>query len=210
MIRINLLGTAKPKKGKKPVIEATGGVSVVFVGVLLMVALAAAVNGYYWWNVNREKVRIENELHRAEVENRRLSEVKASYLEREKVKDNYKRRVDVIDQLRNGQTGPVSLMNMISDTVNSTDEVWLNVMTDDGPSIEVRGTALSVHGVADLMKKLQTTGFFKEVTIKETYQDSSVKEMQAFVFSMTCEKSAQQPSAASTNAAQGKQGNKKI
>lgn len=198
MIRINLLGAAKPKKAKKPVIEATGGVSVIFLGTLLLLGLTGAANGYYWWNINREKTKIENDLRAAEAENRRLSDVKVSYLEREKIKDNYKRRVDVIDQLRNAQTGPVSLLNMISDTVNSTDEVWLTTMTDEGTSIELKGTALSVHGVADLLHKLQATGFFKNVEMKETSQDSKVKEMEAFTFTMTCEKSAQAPSATPT------------
>ncbi len=198
MIRINLLGAAKPKKAKKPVIETTGGVSVVFLGTILLLAVAGAANGYYWWIINREKTKIETDLRTAEAENRRLSDVKVSYLEREKVKDNYKRRVDVIDQLRNAQTGPVSLLNMISDTVNSTDEVWLTTMTDEGANIELKGTALSVHGVADLLHKLQATGFFKTVEMKETSQDSRVKEMEAFTFTMTCEKSGQMPSAAPT------------
>jgi Tfp pilus assembly protein PilN len=205
MIRINLLGAAKPKKGKKPVIEATGGVSTLFAGTLIMLALAGAGNGYYWWKVQRDSQKIEAELHRAEVENRRLSDVKASYLEREKVKDNYKRRVDVIDELRKGQLGPVSLLNMIGTTVNSTDEVWLSMMTDDGPNIELKGTALSVHGVADLMRNLQNTGYFKTVEIKETFQDTNSKEMQTFVFSMTCEKATQAP----PDAAQPVKGSKK-
>jgi Tfp pilus assembly protein PilN len=190
MIRINLLGAARPKKGKKPVIEATGGVSSVFAGTILMLALAIGGNGYYYWKVQRDKVKIENELQRAEVENRRLSEVRSGYLEREKVKDNYKRRLDVINELHNGQLGPVTLLNMIGDTVNSTDEVWLSKMTDEGSTIELKGTALSVHGVADLMQKLQSTGNFKTVELHDTFQDSAVKEMEAFTFSMTCEKSA--------------------
>lgn len=191
MIRINLLGAAKPKTGKRPVIEATGGVSTIFAGTLIMLALAGAGNGYYGWKLQRDKERIENELHRAEVENRRLSEVKASYLEREKVKDDYKRRVDVIDQLHKAQMGPVTLLNTIGQTVDSSDEVWLSTMNDDGATIELKGTALSVHGVADLMRKLQNTGFFKSVEMKETVQDNSVKEMQAFSFTMTCEKAGQ-------------------
>ncbi len=196
MIRINLLGAAKPKTGKKPVIEATGGVSTVFAGTLLMLVLAIGGNVLYYIKVQHEKEKIENELHRAEIENRRLSEVKASYLEREKVKDDYKRRVDVIDQLHKGQLGPVTLLTTIGQTVNSTDEVWLNTMNDDGATIEIKGTALSVHGVADLMRKLQNTGYFKNVEMKETFQDNSVKEMQAFAFTMTCEKAGQTAPAA--------------
>ncbi len=195
MIRINLLGAAKPKKGKKPVIEATGGVSFVFIGTLLLVVLIGGANFAYWWMLNNTKAKIDADLRKAEAENRRLSEVKASYLEREKVKDNYKRRLDVIEQLRNAQTGPVSLLNMVADTVNSTDEVWLTTMTDEGANIELKGTALSVNGVADLLHKLQASGYFKNVEIKEAFQDTNMKEMQAFTFSMTCEKQSQSPAA---------------
>jgi Tfp pilus assembly protein PilN len=205
MIRINLLGAARPKKGKKPVIEATGGVSTFFAGTLIMLALTGAGNGYYWWKMQRDTQKIDAELRRAEIENRRLSDVKASYVEREKVKDNYKRRVDVIDELRKGQLGPVSLLNMIGTTVNSTDEVWLSMMTDNGPTIELKGTALSVHGVADLMRNLQNTGYFKTVEMKEAYQDATSKDMQTFIFSMTCEKAIQQ----TPEAAQPAKGSKK-
>lgn len=200
MIRINLLGAAKPKKGKKPVIQASGGVSVVFAGTIIMVGLAGGLNVYEHWTLNKQQERIAADLRKAEIENRRLSDVKASYVERDKVKDNYKRRVDVIDQLRTAQAGPVNLLNKIGETVNSTEEVWLTMMTDNGPSIELKGTALSVNGVADLVGKLKSSGYFSNVEIKETYQDSTVKEMQAFVFTMTCDKPAQSQAAPAPDA----------
>lgn len=191
MIRINLLGAAKPKN-KKAAIETSGGVSVVFIGALVMLGATVALNWGIYAFIQGQKANIEKELHKAEAENRRLSEVKTSYLEREKVKDNYKRRVDVIDQLRNAQTGPVTLLSMLGNTVDATDEVWLNTMTDEGATLELKGTALSVHGVADLMRKLQNTGFFKKVEIKETYQDSGQKEVQTFLFTMSCERTVAQ------------------
>jgi len=42
--------------------------------------------------------------------------------------------------------------------------------------------------VASLIANLQKTGYFKTVEIKETYQDEAVKDMQAFQFTLTCEK----------------------
>ena len=42
----------------------------------------------------------------AEQKNRELADVKARYLERQREAENYKRRVDVIDQLRAAQSGP--------------------------------------------------------------------------------------------------------
>jgi Tfp pilus assembly protein PilN len=187
MIRINLLGSAKPKN-RKPVIEATGGVSIMFAGTLIMLALALGGNGYYYWNLQRDNSSLQANLHKAEAENRRLADVKASYLEQEKVRDNYKRRVDVIDKLRQDQQGPVKLLKMMQDTVNSTDEVWLDLMTDNGSSVELKGSALSVNAVANLMRNLQNTGNFKSVELKETNQNDAVKDIQVFKFTLECEK----------------------
>jgi type IV pilus assembly protein PilN len=114
--------------------------------------------------------------------------VKARYLERQRQAENYKRRVDVIDQLRASQSGPVNLLNMIGNTVNGTEAVWLNNMKDQGSSVDIEGMALSTDAVANLMTNLQKTGFFKNIEIKETYQDDTFKEMQAFQFTLTCEK----------------------
>ena len=109
-------------------------------------------------------------------------------MERQRQAEMYKRRVDVIDQLRANQTGPVNLLNMMGSTVNGTEAVWLNTMKDQGSSIEIEGLALSQDSVANLITNLQKTGYFKNVEIKETYQDDTVKDMQAFLFTLTCEK----------------------
>ncbi len=56
----------------------------------------------------------------ADEKNRELADVKARYLERQTQANNYKRRVDVIDGLRQNQTGPVNLPAMLGETVNNT------------------------------------------------------------------------------------------
>src|ERR1019366_1353510 len=124
MIRINLLGGAKPKGKKGPAISMPsfefgnlGGPMIQVAGVLL---IAVVVNAGYWYHLDREKKSIEVKARVAEQKNRELSDIKAKYLERQKQADSYKRRVDVIDQLRANQTGPVNLLSMIGDTVNST------------------------------------------------------------------------------------------
>jgi Tfp pilus assembly protein PilN len=97
--------------------------------------------------------------------------------------------VDVIDGLRASQNGgPVNLMAMLGETVNNTEAVWLSKMDDAGPSVNLEGTALSTDAVANLIANLQKTGFFRTVEIKETYQDDTIKDMQAFQFTLTCEK----------------------
>jgi len=124
----------------------------------------------------------------ADQKNRELADVKQKYLERQRQADSYKRRVDVIDQLRANQAGPVNLLNTIGDTINSTEAVWLSTMKDEGTAVDIEGMALSTDAVASLIENLQKTGYFRNIEIKETYQDETYKEMQAFQFTLTCEK----------------------
>src|SRR5713101_6194486 len=192
MIRINLLGSSKPKNRRSagpaaPTIEV-GDVGSPKVKVLVALMLAVAFNGFTWYHLDHQAQDIGAKMKVAEQKNRELSDVKAKYLERQKQADNYKRRVDVIDQLRASQAGPVSLLNTIGDTVNGTEAVWLSTMKDTGASIDIQGMALSTDAVANLIENLQKTGYFKSIEIKETYQDEQVKDMQAFQFQLTCEK----------------------
>jgi Tfp pilus assembly protein PilN len=193
MIRINLLETAKGK-GKRgssgpamPAMEM-GDMGSPKLKVLVVILIAGALNFGYWYRLDQQSKSIAKQMTAAEQKNRELSDVKARYLERQRQADNYKRRVDVIDSLRAGQAGPVNLLAMLGETVNGTEAVWLRSMDDTGSSVNLEGTALSTDAVANLIANLQKTGFFKTVEIKETFQDDSIKDMQAFQFTLTCEK----------------------
>ena len=192
MIRINLLGSPKPKGKKGPALSMpsfeVGNLGGPMIQVAAVLLIAGALNAGYWYQLDREKKSIEVRALVAEQKNRELAAVKVRYLERQRQADAYKHRVDVIDQLRANQSGPVSLLAMIGDTVNSTEAVWLNSMQDQGASVAIDGTALSSDAVANLISNLQKTGFFRNIEIKESYQDEGVKDMQAFQFTLTCEK----------------------
>src|SRR5438874_149484 len=197
MIRINLLGTprAKGKRGSAatagPSLEI-GDVGSPTIKVLVAIALLAGANGFYWYYLDHQAKEIATKMQVAQDHNRQLSVVKAKYLERQKQADNYKRRVDVIDQLRAAQNGyPTNLLNTIGDTINGTEAVWLSSMKDQGTNVAIQGMALSTYSVATSSETLQKTGYFKNIEIKETYQDESVKDMQAFQFELTCEKGSQ-------------------
>ena len=194
MIKINLLETAKGKNKRggggpsMPTMEL-GDMGSPKLKVLVVLVLVALGNGAYWLRLDHQAKSIATQMSAAEQKNRELADVKARFLERQTQADNYKRRVDVIDQLRKGQAGPVNLLAMLGETVNNTEAVWLSKMDDTGSSVNLEGTALSTDAVANLIANLQKTGFFKSVEIKETWQDDQIKDMQAFQFTLTCDKS---------------------
>jgi type IV pilus assembly protein PilN len=195
MIRINLLEAPKPKNKRSalpsmPTMEV-GDVGSPRLKVLIAFGLAAAFNLYTWYHLDAQKKDIAGKMVQAEQKNRELADVKQRYMARQREAENYKRRVDVIDQLRNAnnQGGPVNLMAMVGETVNNTEAVWLNNMKDQGTSVDIEGMALSTDAVANLISNLQKTGYFRNVEIKESIQDETIKDMQAFQFTLSCEKS---------------------
>jgi Tfp pilus assembly protein PilN len=195
MIKINLLENSKGKNkrggGGGPTMPAMdmGDMGSPKLKVLVVILIAGALNFGYWYRLDRQAKSIAAQMVAAEQKNRELSDVKARYLERQTQANNYKRRVDVIDSLRASQTGgPVNLLAMLGETVNGTEAVWLRSMDDTGATVSLEGTALSTDAVANLIANLQKTGFFKTVEIKETFQDDGIKDMQAFQFTLTCEK----------------------
>ena len=194
MIRINLLGAPKPKGGKKgaavsmPSFEGGDGGGSPMLRVAAALVIFGLLNAGYWYRLDSEKKSIAAKMRVAEQKNRELADIKARYLERQRQADAYKRRVDVIDNLRSNQTGPVTLLAMIGETVNGTEAVWLNSMQDQGASVAIDGMALSNDAVANLISNLQRTGYFRNIEIKESIQDEQIKDMQAFQFTLTCEK----------------------
>jgi Tfp pilus assembly protein PilN len=192
MIRINLSSLAAPKtkRGKRaptPTVSIPGeGPSTVFLVLVFVALLLAGMGGSYYW-VTAQHTRLEKELQDALRENQRLAEVKAKYEASKRKADMFERRVKVIDQLKEAQKVPVKMLDLVADTVNKTDAVWLDAMTTDAKNLNFTGMALSADAVADLMVNLRKTGACKTVEIKETSQDSSVKEVQAFKFELICE-----------------------
>src|SRR5437588_8815925 len=157
--------------------------------ILAVLVVAGLFNLSYWYRLDHQSKAIEAHMKVAEQRNRELADVKARFLERQTQANNYKRRVDVIDGLRASQSGgPVNLLAMMGETVNNTEAVWLTKMDDTGANVNLEGTALSADAVANLIANLQKTGYFRAVEIKETFQDEQVKDMQAFQFTLTCEK----------------------
>jgi Tfp pilus assembly protein PilN len=192
MIRINLSSLAPPKtkrgkRGAAPTVSVPGEGPNTLVIALLIFAMFGVGMYLWWWTLDKETVRLQQDLQRAIAENQRLAEVKAKYEASRRKADLFERRVKIIDDLKAAQKGPIDMLDTVATTVNKTDAVWLESMTSDGKNVDFIGMALSPDAVADLMANLRKTGAFKSVEIKETSQDGSVKELQAFKFELICE-----------------------
>src|SRR5262245_11169471 len=142
MIRINLssLAPTKTKRGGKraaaPTISVPGEGPNLVVMLVIAVALTAVVCAVLQYSVNQTHDRLDKEFRVVMAENQRLAEVKAKYEASKRKADVFERRVKVIDELKTAQNAPVEMLNLVADTVNKTDAVWLNSMTSDGRNLD--------------------------------------------------------------------------
>jgi Tfp pilus assembly protein PilN len=65
--------------------------------------------------------------------------------------------------------------------------VWLKSIRNQGETLAIEGMATSTNAMAQIISDLRSTGYFKDIEIKETYQDDSKNKTHAFRFQLTCE-----------------------
>src|SRR5271168_1707294 len=133
MIRINLIGGPRPKKGGRgggggdEGGSATGPGGIVFL-VLGLVIGVGAVGGLYWQQMGTAN-KLEAESQKLDKEASDLQGAKSKVEQLEKENAELTNRKKAIDELVSNHVGPVSLMDNIGNVVNASDAVWLDSMT---------------------------------------------------------------------------------
>ena len=194
MIRINLLGLPKERKAAgAPAVSLEGAKFIAMALGFVGVGLAALA--FHYGFLQRESSRLDKEITTENETKNRLAAVKAQYEQFEKAKALLNKQIEIIENLKRQQTGPVEMLNSLADVVLNSGTVWLSSFENKGDRVEIKGTAVSVNAVADFMTNLKKSGRFKNVEIKESSRDDSIsKELPAFVFLLSAELAA--PSAA--------------
>jgi type IV pilus assembly protein PilN len=165
MIKINLLAEAKPAKKRRGV-AALGGAGrlnvVLLVGMMFVGLLACVV---VWVLLNNQTKEMDEKIRIAQAEVTRLESVLAEVRDFEEKKEKLQKKVDLINQLKLNQRGPVRLMDEVSKAL--PDLLWLNAMDNHGNNINVTGTALNPNAVANFLENLKRQPFFQEPTVRE-------------------------------------------
>jgi Tfp pilus assembly protein PilN len=198
MIRINLLGRARPKAVRQAVpLEAT--LQLVF----LLVALVFSFGLLYihYWQMDKEDKQVLAHIQKQRGEKARLEQLKQQVDNFEKQKAVLQQRISVIEELQKNRTGGQQLLDAIANTVGRTDTVWLNSVDRKGDVLSINGSAGSIDAVANYITQLKRSGYFQQVEIKESHQDTTNKAVQIFIFSLTAQFAPPGAAGASTTTA---------
>jgi len=154
-------------------------------GMLFAVLSVVAVLGvgYWWWSLTAEKSRLiaENDRTAKEIDTHKATLGQGANVKAQLT--DVRKRVQVIEELVQGQGRPILLLDAFVDAVPR--DLWITSFEDRGASLKIAGTAYSTRAVSEFLNNLRQSGKFKDVDILVSRQDLSKSPIMV-TFEVTC------------------------
>ena len=159
MIRINLLGVERPKTRKLPTFTVQAQQLTVACSVILVAAFGGV--GWWYWSLTQTAAQVETDITTAQQELQRLQSVLTEVKQFEAQRTQLQQRVQLIEQLRAGQTIPVQLLDHVSRSV--PEMLWLTDMEQKGTALTIQGRSNTLAATADFVTNLKASSLLAEL-----------------------------------------------
>jgi Tfp pilus assembly protein PilN len=183
MIKINLLGRTA---GKSPKAKKARAASNLVLQVIMAISVVVISLGivYFWQKILRQE---DEDLSRQITQAKKEKAHQESLLKENEVFENRRKlletRIGIIESLKKNQSGPVQVLDVLSDCVQRSDGVWLKELAQKDNLITLTGIAKgSPDVVADFITNLMRVGNFKNVNLINLQEAES-----KYTFSITFE-----------------------
>lgn len=186
MIKINLVreGRAVRGTGAAPVAAAVAAagpgaptnVNNIIVAVFFFLGLLAA--GGYWYWYKRELRQREEIVEQKTQEAQKLEAIIKEVEAYQRRKDSLQQRIDLINQLKQNQKGPVRIMDQVSRDL--PDLVWLDAMDIGGGRIALTGRGLNPNAIALFIENIKRDPYFEEPSVGTVAQISAAPLVYSF------------------------------
>ena len=202
MIRINLLGQARPKAARKAVpLEAT--MQIVFAAVA--VCLAVLILGITYYQQQRQLNETNKRVSALRAEKASLEQIKQEVERFESQKSVLQQRINVIESLQRNRSGAEELLQAVANTVVRIEDLWLTSLNRSGDALQIEGLAGSINAVANFITEMKRSGYFDQVEIKGAKENDLQPAVPTFGFSMSAAIAAQKPGQAAPQPAGSQQ-----
>ncbi len=180
MIKVNLLGEVKREKAARRPLIALAGANINNYILLGLIVIAGTWIGFRWWRLSSQLDAINEEIAVNQKEYDRLKPIIEEVENFKKKNAELKHKIEVIEQLKANQFGPVRIMDEVSKAL--PDLVWLTKTDMSGFTINLAGQALSENAVANFIANLAASPFFSEPNLRQMRQD----QQGVFSFDLSC------------------------
>lgn len=162
MIRINLLGVERTKTRKLPAFTIQA--QQLTIGCSLILVAAFAGIGWWYWSLTQNAKQVETDIATAQQELQRLQSVLAEVKQFEARRTQLQQRVQLIEQLRAGQTIPVQLLDHVSRSV--PEMLWLTDLEQKGQALTIQGRSNTLAATADFVSNLKNSTLLAELDMQ--------------------------------------------
>jgi len=167
MIKINLLPVRAAKK-KETAIQQ---VSIFCFSICLVAVVVLALYGLKLGQISTAK----NDISAANI---KITELKAKIgklEELKKFKEQVKKKLDVLAQLRKNKTGPAQRLATLSDI--TPEKLWLTAYSEANDTVRLTGVAYSEDLIAQFMRSVQASNDYTgvELVVSEQREISGTK-----------------------------------
>jgi len=179
MIRINLLGVERKqvRTSKVPSFGFDTGQKLTVACSLILVGAMLGIGYWFWW-LNETSARVDREIVAGNAEATRLRGLLMEVQQFEGRKAQLTQRVQLIEQLRGGQSVPVQLLDHVSRSL--PDMLWLTSMVQNGPELTIQGRSTTLIALSDFVNNLGTNPLLiKPIEIVNSEVDASSNGAQA-------------------------------
>jgi type IV pilus assembly protein PilN len=175
MIKINLLPVRVAKKKE----SARQQISIFFLSIAGVLVLALGI-----YSITLAKISVANdEIGKSEQEIKQLKEKIGEIDNIKKFQAEVKKKLDILNQLRRGKSGPGIRLAKLSDA--DPEELWLTKYTENGDNVSLGGVAFNEELIAGFMRNLQASGQFFNVELGVSEQ-IDIHGMKAKRFEISC------------------------
>jgi type IV pilus assembly protein PilN len=183
LIRINLLTEARSAAARKKSPFLPSGARLnnlillggVVAGILYIGIMALILTG-------RNKT-LDEDIARAQEEVARLKSIIDEVKGYEDKKASLEAKIQLINNLKTNQKGPVRLMDEISKAL--PDLVWLSDLTVSGDQVSLKGKTLSPNAVATYLENLKKSPFFAEPVFRNLGREGGSQGLYTWEMSLT-------------------------
>ena len=181
MIRINLLGVAKPVKAA-PTPTSAGRQAAIFV---VSAVVAGGIVFFLWWIWSNQIADLNKKIADEKREADRLAQIRAENQKYVAQREQLERRINTIQALLNSKAGPVDFMTYLGTVATHNPDLYLLTVSPDGARVAIKGQSNSVESIANFIANLQSSGRFSDVQLRQYFQDDQFSRL-AFKFNIDC------------------------
>ncbi len=157
MIKINLL-PYRTQRRRELILQQ-------IVLAVIPLTLTILIIGIVWYSMNSKIENIDNKIVTIEKKIKK-SKLKIKDIKKfKKKKKTIAQKMEVIDKLQKGRTGPVHVLDELSTRLPGN--LWLTQLTQEGMSLRISGKALDNFSISNYMVNLEQSPYFNTITLNQ-------------------------------------------